>query len=141
MSTTVSIQFTDEQMKGLEREAHRLGKSPEDAIARLVEELLRMSEFPRIEFRDSAGDRETYLRGTRLKVWHLRWYSDFDDSDIPQIAADFNVTQETVADAFAYGRKYADEIEASLAMNRHIADNIEQYIPGIQVFRVDATDS
>jgi len=131
MSTTVSIQFTDEQMKGLEREAHRLGKSPEDAIARLVEELLRMSEFPRIEFRDSAGDREAYLRGTRLKVWHLRWYSDFDDSDIPQIAADFNVTQETVA----------DEIEASLAMNRHIADNIEQYIPGIQVFRVDATDS
>jgi uncharacterized protein (DUF433 family) len=141
MSTTLNVQLTDTQMEALEREAQRLGHSPAEAVARLVEELLRVSEFPWIEFRDSAGGREAYIRGTRLKVWHLRWYTDFNDEDISRIASEFNVTPEAVADAFAYGRKYADEIEASLAENRHIAENIEQYIPGVKIYRFDATDS
>ena len=56
MGTTVSVQITDEQMARLEREAKRLGESPV-AVARLKEESLRESEFPRIEFRDSAAGR------------------------------------------------------------------------------------
>ena len=141
MSTTVSLELSDEQIARLEREAQRLGRSPSDVAARWVEESLRESEFPHIEFRDSAGGREAYLRGTRLKVWHLRWSTNFDDEDIPRIASDFIVSPKTVADAFAYGRRYADEIEASLAENRHIADKIEQYIPGVRIFEIDATDS
>jgi hypothetical protein len=141
MSTTVNLELSDEQIERLEREAQRLGQSPSEVAARWVEESLRESEFPYIEFRDSAGGREAYLRGTRLKVWHLRWYTDFNDEDIPRIASDFIVLPEAVADAFAYGRRYADEIEACLAENRHIADNIEQYIPDVRIVQVDATDS
>ncbi len=85
--------------------------------------------------------REVYIRGTRLKVWHLMMYSDGDDADIPKLAATFKVLPEAVADVFAYARTYADEIEAALAENRHIADNIEQYFPGVRIVEVDATDS
>jgi hypothetical protein len=137
MGTTVNLQLTDAQVALLEREAQRIGMSPPDVAARLVEEALRMIEFPGIEFRESVGIREAYLRGTRLKVWHLRWYSDFDDEDIARIASDFNVMPRTVADAFAYGRQYVDEIEASLAENRHIAENIEQYFPGARIYKID----
>jgi uncharacterized protein (DUF433 family) len=141
MSTTVSVQLTNEQMVRLEQEAQRLGKTPEDAIARLVEESLRERDFPYIEFRDAGVGREAFLKGTRLQVWHLRWHTNFDDEDIPRLAAEFSVTPEAIADAFAYGRRYADEIEASLAENRHIADNIEQYFPGVRIVEIDASNS
>jgi hypothetical protein len=141
MSTTVSFELTDEQIARLEREAQRLGKLPSDVAARLVEESLREIEYPYIEFRNAAGGREAFLRGSRLQVWHLRWHTNFNDDDIPRIAAEFNIMPEAVADAFAYGRRYADEIEASLAENRHIADNIEQYFPGVRIVEIDATDS
>ena len=141
MSTTVSVQLTNEQMARLQQEAQRLGKTPEDAIARLVEESLREREFPGIEYRDVGDGREAFLKGTRLQVWHLRWYTDFNDDDIPKMASEFNVPPEIVADAFAYGQRYADEIEASLAENRHIADNIEQYFPGVRIVEIDASDS
>lgn len=141
MSTTVSLELSDEQIARLEREAQRLGKSPSDVAARWVEETLREREYPYIEFRDTGMGREAFLKGTRLQIWHLRWQTSFDDDDIPRIAAEFHVTPEAVAEAFAYGRRFADEIEASLAENRHIADNIEQYFPGVRIVEIDATDS
>lgn len=137
----MNLQLTDEQMERLEREATRLGKSPSDVAARWVEETLRQIEFPHIEFRDTIIGREVYLRGTRLKIWHLRMYSDGDEADIPRIAADFNLTQAAVADAFAYARTYADEIDAIFEEIDYISDNIEQFVPGIEIYRVDASDS
>lgn len=141
MSTTMNLQFTDEEMKQLELEAQRLGKSPAEVAARWVAETLREKEFPHIEFRDTIVGREAYVRGTRIKVWHLRMYSDGDAADVPRIAADLNLSQEEVAEAFAYAHRYSDEIDAIFAELDEISQNIEKYIPGVKIFRVDATDS
>jgi hypothetical protein len=66
-------------------------------------------------------------------------YSTGDDADIPKLAAEFNVLPEAVADVFAYARTYVDEIEAIFAEIDYISDNIEQFIPGVEVFRLDAS--
>lgn len=141
MDTTMSVQLTDAQMEWLEQEAQRLGTSPPAIIASRVEEARRQSEFPYIEFRDTIVGREVYVRGTRLKIWHLRMYSDGDEADIPRLAEDFNLLEAAVADALAYARTYADEVDATFAEIDYIADNIKALVPGIEIFKVDATAS
>jgi uncharacterized protein (DUF433 family) len=139
MCTTVNVKLTDEQMTWLEQEAKRLGTSPEAVLVCRTEEAKRVSTFRHLEFRDAVNRREVYIRGTRLKVWHLMMYSNGDDADIPKLAAEFNVLPEAVADVFAYARTYVDEIEAIFAEIDYISDNIEQFIPGVEVFRLDAS--
>jgi uncharacterized protein (DUF433 family) len=139
MSTTVSVELTDEQTTWLEQEAKRLGTSPAEVVACRIEEALRESTFRNLEFRDTIVGREVYIRGTRLKVWHVMMYAEDGELDIAKFAEDFVVSPEAVADALAYARTYADEIEAIFAEIDYISDNIEQFVPGIEVFRLDAS--
>ena len=139
MSTTVSVELTDEQTTWLEEEAKRHGTSPAKVIACRIEEALRESTFRNLEFRDTIVGREVYIRGTRLKVWHVMMYAEDGELDIAKFAEDFVVSPEAVADALAYARTYADEIEAIFAEIDYISDNIEQFVPGIEVFRLDAS--
>ncbi|MDQ3548545.1 MAG: hypothetical protein M3439_06955 [Chloroflexota bacterium] len=141
MSTGINVQLTDPQMEWLEQEAKQLNTSPAEVIAGRIEESRRESAFPYIDFRNTSAGREVYVRGTRLKIWHLRMYSDGDEADAPRIAADFHLSAAAAADALAYARTYADEIDAILAEIDHIAENIEEYAPGIDIFRVNASAS
>lgn len=139
MGASLNVQLTDEQREWLEREALRLGKSPEEVVACRIEEAQRESTFQNLEFRDTIIGREVYIRGTRLKVWHVMMYAKDGELDIVKFAEDFVVSPEAVADALAYARTYADEIEAIFAEIDYISDNIEQLVPGIEVFRLDAS--
>ena len=69
MSKVVSMRLKDEQVDRLERAARRLGRSPSEAAALLLEEALRQRDFALIEFRDSPVGRQAYVHGTRLAVW------------------------------------------------------------------------
>jgi uncharacterized protein (DUF433 family) len=91
--------------------------------ALLVEEGLRLRDFPGIEFRDTPIGRQAFIAGTRLGVWQVVAAAESDDS-AQAIADAFGLTQPEVALALAYSHAYPDgvaaAIEDSVALNRRI---------------------
>jgi hypothetical protein len=68
---TINVELRDEQAARLERFATGLRKTRDEASAQLIEEGLRHSEFPAIEFRDSAAGRQAYLVRSGLAIWEV----------------------------------------------------------------------
>src|SRR5205823_438454 len=71
MSQVVSMRLQDGQMERLRRLARRLGRTPSETSALLVEEALRRSEFAFLDFRDSPVGRQAYIQGTRVAIWQI----------------------------------------------------------------------
>src|ERR687887_152608 len=87
VSKVISLRLKDDQVQRLERAARRLGRSPSEAAALLLEESLRQREFAFIEFRDSPVGRQAYLQGTRLTVWQVVSLARTYGGDVAQTAA------------------------------------------------------
>jgi hypothetical protein len=64
----ISVRLDRERLERLRRTARAMNRTPGEAAAVLVEEGIRLREYPGIEFRDTALGRQAYLRGTRLAV-------------------------------------------------------------------------
>ena len=71
MSKVVSIRLPEETEARLQRLARRLGKTPSETGAMLIEESLRETEFAYIEFRNSPVGRQAYLKNSNLAVWQV----------------------------------------------------------------------
>lgn len=71
MSQVVSTRLPDRTAERLKRFARRLGKTPSETSAILIEESLRESEFPYIEFRHSPLGRQPYLKNSSLALWEV----------------------------------------------------------------------
>ncbi|MCZ8305126.1 MAG: hypothetical protein O9336_00190 [Microcystis sp. LE19-98.1E] len=71
MSQVVSARLPDHTAERLKRLARRLGKTPSETSAILIEESLRESEFPYIEFRHSPLGRQPYLKNSSLALWEV----------------------------------------------------------------------
>ncbi len=71
MSQVVSTRLPDHTAERLKRLARRLGKTPSETGAILIEESLRESEFPYIEFRHSPLGRQPYLKNSSLALWEV----------------------------------------------------------------------
>src|SRR4051812_23290536 len=71
LSRVISMRFQDNQVERLGRLARRLGRTPSEASVLLVEEALREEEFGYIDFRNSPGGRQAYVKGTTLAVWEV----------------------------------------------------------------------
>jgi hypothetical protein len=138
MSTIVNIELDDGQMERLEREARRLGQSTADTAARLVEESLRASEFPQIEFRDSAAGRQAYLKGSRLTVWMVAYLSRaYDDHIADRTAERLGEDRSRIQVALAYADTFPAEIETAVAAMGRSPDALRELIPNLEVFTVD----
>lgn len=124
MSTTVSLNLTNDQIARLKREAQRLGTSPAAVAARWVEEKLRESEFPYIEFREAYRERDAFLRGTNLKIWLLINHVHANNGDVVKTAVELDVPDTAVANAVEYAARYASEIDTALAENRAAVDEL-----------------
>src|SRR5436305_9365014 len=61
MSHVVSLRLKDLQYERLQHLALQLDRTPSETAVVLLEEGLRMREFPCIEFRDTAAGREAFL--------------------------------------------------------------------------------
>src|SRR5947209_6022813 len=68
-TSVVSMRMEGSQEERLGKMARRLGRSPSETSAILVEEGLRRSEFAFMDFRDTPGGRHAFIQGTRLSVW------------------------------------------------------------------------
>lgn len=71
MSQVVSTRLPDRTAERLKRFARQLGKTPSETSAILIEESLRESEFPYIEFRHSPLGRQPYLKNSSLALWEV----------------------------------------------------------------------
>src|SRR5207244_9373394 len=70
-SKVLSMRIQETQDHRLQRMARKLGHTPAETGALLIEEGLRRSEFAFIDFRDTAAGRQAYVQGSRLSVWMI----------------------------------------------------------------------
>ena len=139
MSTTVSVELTDEQTAWLQQEAQRLGRSMEATIGTYLEQLRRERDFHDIEFRDTVIGRQAYLRGTRLKIWMIADIHRAYDGDIAKTEEHLDVPRAQIEVALAYAATFPSEIDDAIAGNNRTADELRALIPNLKVFTVDAT--
>jgi uncharacterized protein (DUF433 family) len=138
VSKVVSLRLKDEQVERLQRAARRLGRTPSEAAALLLEEALRQRELPFIEFRDSPIGRQAYLQGTRLAVWQVVALARDYGDDVARTAAHLEIPRLQVAAALRSAEAYPAEIEAAIADNASAAADLARLIPGLEVVAVGA---
>ena len=139
MSTTVSVELTDEQTTWLRQEAERLGMSPAEVAACRVEELLRESKYPWVEFREAHQCRDAFLRGTRLKIWLLINHVRANNGDVVKTARELEVPDVAVANAVEYAATYVAEIDAAIAENSAVADALQAEMATASAIPVNAS--
>lgn len=117
MSKVLSLRLKDEQMERLQRMARDRGQTPSRTGSMLIEEALRMAEFPYIEFRNSPILRQAYIQGSRITAWWLEQLARAYDHDTEQIAAHLNWPMFKVQAGLAYARAFPEEIQAAITEN------------------------
>jgi len=117
MSQVMSIRLQDHQMVRLGRISRRLGKRPSETVTLLVEEALRMAEYPQIDFRDSMAGRQAYVKGSGLAVWEVVMVARDYKGDAEKVAAHLQWPLTRVQAALIYARDYPDDVNAALADN------------------------
>ena len=114
MSKVVSTRLAEETEARLQRLARRLGKTPSETGAMLIEESLRQSEFAYIEFRNSPVGRQAYMKNSNLAVWQVIMLAGELDNDVGAIADHLQKSTTWVQAAFNYEEAYSSEIELAI---------------------------
>jgi len=113
----ISMRLPAASGERLKRMANRLGWTPSDASARLVEEGIRRSEFAFIDFRDSGCGRQACLQGSSLGVWEVMAIARDYNSDRVAVTRHLGWPESKVQAAFNYAKAFPEEIQAALADN------------------------
>lgn len=114
MSKVVSLRFQERQFARLRRLARRIGRTPSETGALLVEEALRRAEFAMIDFRDSPVGRQAYVIGTSLAVWEVVLVARAFQLDAARTTEHLGWPMVRVQAALQYAAAYPEEIEAAL---------------------------
>lgn len=121
MSKVVSTRLSEKTEARLQRLARRLGKTPSETGAMLIEESLRANEFAYIEFRNSSVGRQAYLKNSRLAVWEIIMLAEQYQLNIEKTANHLQKPIEWIKAALNYAEAYSEEIslaiEDSLTIN------------------------
>lgn len=137
MSRVLSLRLREEQMERLRRLARRLGRSPSETGARLIEEALRMAEFGHIEFRDSPAGRQAYVRGTSLAVWEVVSVAQAYENDAAPTARHLTWPLVRVRAALQYAAAFPEDINAALEDNdAYDLLRLSRMLPQVEVFVV-----
>jgi hypothetical protein len=113
-SAVVSLRVSDEQARRLHRKARRLGRSPSETGALLLEESLRRDEFAFVDFRDSPVGRQAYLQGSRLAVWMVAKIARTYGGSVAKTAEHLGQPAVRIRAALNYAKSYPDEINAAI---------------------------
>jgi predicted DNA-binding protein len=137
MSKVVSTRLPEETEARLQRLARRLGKTPSETGAMLIEESLRANEFAYIEFRNSSVGRQAYMKNSNLAVWQVIMLAKLYQHNVEQTAAHIQKSAAWVKAAFNYAVAYPEEI--SLAIEDNSAINyttIKRILPQIEAIAI-----
>jgi hypothetical protein len=140
MSKVVSMRFKDTQIVRLQRIARRLGCTPSEAGALLVEEGLRRMEFGGIDFRDSAAGRQAYIQGSSLAVWEIVFLARSYEMNSLRTAEHLEWPVSRIQAALNYAAAFPDEIETAIADNAaYDLTALSRMLPETVVFNVPAS--
>ncbi len=102
-------------MERLKRLARRLGRTPSEASALLVEESLREAEFGHIDFRNSLVGRQAYVKGSSLAVWEVVKLAQSYGMDVTKTAHHLEWLPFRVKAALNYAAAFPEEIEEAIS--------------------------
>ncbi|MDJ0688307.1 MAG: transcriptional regulator [Xenococcaceae cyanobacterium MO_188.B32] len=120
MSKVVSTRLSEETETRLQRLARRLGKTPSETGAMLIEESLRENEFAYIEFRNSPVGRQAYMKSSTLAVWQVIMLAEQYQHDVKKVVTHLQKPIEWVKAAFNYAEAYPEEISLAIEDDRAI---------------------
>jgi hypothetical protein len=106
-----------EQLERLRRAARRLGRTPSETSAQLLDEALRRLEFALVDFRDSPVGRQAYVQGTTLAVWEVVSTAQEHGMDLAATAAYLDWPPHRVQAALNYAMAFQAEINMAIADN------------------------
>ena len=137
MSKVVSTRLAAETEARLQRLARRLGKTPSETGAMLIEESLRQSEFAFIEFRNSPVGRQAFMKNSNLAVWQVIMLAEEYSRDIAKIANHLQKSVAWVQAAFNYAEAYGSEINLAIADARAIDyTTIKRLLPQTELISI-----
>lgn len=139
-SKVLSMRLREEQMARLQRVARRLGRTPSETAALLLEESLREAEFAYIQFRDSAVGRQAYIQGTRLPVWHVVSINRGYGGDVEKTAKHLVWLPIYVEAALNYAAAFPEEIEAAIKDNDKGYEELKRIVPNLELFEASKYD-
>lgn len=135
MSVVVSMRLKEPLMHRLRRLARRLGRTPSETSALLVEEALRRAEFGFIVFRDSPAGRQAYIEGSGLAAWEVVELASRYDMDAVRTARHLHWPVARVQAALNYAAAYPDEIAAAREDNEaYTFELVSRMLPGAERF-------
>lgn len=124
-------------MDRLRRIGRRLGRTPSEAGALLIEEGIRRAEFGFIDFRDSPAGRQAYVHGSSLAVWEVILVARRYQMDPVRTAEHLEWPEFKVRAALNYASAFPEEIEEALAENDAMDwATLSRMLPGAQEFVV-----
>ncbi len=136
MARTLRISLTDDQAARLKEAAAYLHRTPSETAATYVAETLRERQFRHIDFRDNAGERLAYVRGTGLKVWlTVRLLRVAYDNNVHLMAQALETGDWAIQAAVDYATAYPEEIEPLIAQQESVTvEKLKENIPNLVVF-------
>jgi len=117
MTQVLSLRFRPGQKERLGNLARRMGRTPSETGALLIEESLRRAEFADSDFRDSPVGRQAYVLGSSLAVWEVVAVARQFGMDVAQVAAHLAWPEFRVQAALNYAAVYPGEMDASIGDN------------------------
>jgi len=109
-SRVVSLRLRDDQLKSLQHHGRFFGRSVGATAALLFEEKLREEDNPWIEFRNTPEGRQTFAKGTRLKVWQVAMLAREVGTDAGKISKHLRMPKALISACLTYADRYPEEI-------------------------------
>lgn len=127
-SQHLSIRLDPETLERLDAQSRQSGQTRSELARTLLEEGLRMADHPGIIFRPGpVGRRPGLAMGP--DVWEVmsmfRRTDATDDQALEQTAESTGLSIEQVRTAFRYYAEFTDEIDAWIARNDELAEQLE----------------
>jgi hypothetical protein len=134
-TSVISSRLEPQQEHRLSRMARRMGRTPSETGALLIEEGLRRAEFAFIDFRDSPVGRQAYIQGSTLAVWEVVWIGRSHQDDAAKTAAHLAMPAPKVKAAFNYATAFPREIDEAIRENEESDfDALSRLLPQTEVF-------
>jgi hypothetical protein len=137
MSQVISTRLPDRTAERLKQLSRRLGKTPSETSAILIEESLRESEFPYIEFRQSPLGRQPYLKNSSLALWEVIQIAQSYALDEQKTAAHFHRPLEWVRSALLYAEAYQSEVQKAITEAQTLNETtLKRLLPQLETITV-----
>jgi hypothetical protein len=128
LTESLTVRITPDMEHRLQSEAVTRGMQTNQVARALMEEALRMREFPGIIFRTGPVGRRPALEG-RLDLWEVIAAWDGWNGDAEEVCAQLGLRRDQLNLALAYYRRYPEEIDDWIRRNDEEADRLAKADP------------